>query len=540
MRHATRPLQTRRIPPSSRRAAPVALTLALLTAGAPELRPADWPQYHGPLGDGSSPESVRTDWEEQPPRVLWRRPIGPGWSSMAVQHGRVVTQERRQTPSGDREFCLALDAATGDPLWAVDVERARYTDLAGYDDRIDGPRSTPTLDGDRVYLITSHLKLFALRADDGGVEWSRDFPQELGSSVLPWENAASPLLVGDLILLNANAPGRRLIAIRKHDGSTAWSGQEVGMTHATPVLAQLGGVSQAIFLTLPGLVSVVPDTGEVLWRLEFSPSHTSTAASPVVAGHHVHASAAYAAGTWIGQITRTDSGFNAVETARQRGTAYQLHWSTPVAHEGFIYAIPSPNPAQARLACLDVTGGTNRWTQTQVGSGNIGFGSLIRAANTLIVLTESGELVLVPPDPDAYSESARLRILNAHCWNRPALANGVLFARSSSLQPEIVALDIASQPPPLPPLPPLHLAAEPPRPGGGVRLRVSGLDGTPLIPAWADRLEVLSSPALPGPSSSWPALPVPFQPDGDAMVTELPSDLGPTRFFRVRDREGTP
>ncbi|MBX3746766.1 MAG: PQQ-binding-like beta-propeller repeat protein [Verrucomicrobiae bacterium] len=513
------------------------LTLALLACTATVLPAADWPQYHGPLGDGSSLESVRTDWEEQPPRILWRRPIGPGWSSIAAQHGRIVTQERRATPSGEREFCLALDAATGDPLWAVDVERARYTDLAGYDDRIDGPRSTPTLDGDRVYLITSHLKLLALHAGTGDIAWIRDFPQELGSSVLPWENAASPLLVGDLILLNANAPGRRLMAVRKHDGSTAWSGQEVGLTHATPVLAHLDGVAQAIFLTLPGLVSVVPETGAVLWRLEFSPSHTSTAASPVVAGNHVHASAAYAAGTWIGQISRTDSGFTAVETARQRGNAYQLHWSTPVAHEGFIYAIPSPTSAQARLACLDPSAGTNRWTQTQVGSGNIGFGSLIRAANSLIVLTESGELVLVPPNPQGYSELGRFKILHAHCWNRPALANGVLFARNSSLQSEIVAVDLSTAPPPLPPL---RLATELPRNGGGVRLKVASLDGAPINPAWAGRLEVLSTPELPGPPQPWPTVFAPLQPEGDALVTELPADLGPIRFFRVQDREGRP
>ena len=157
---------------------------------------ADWPQYNGPLGDNSSPESIRTNWTVEPPKVLWRKPIGPGWSSISVSNGRLFTQDRRQTASGPRECCVALDATSGTELWARDLDIAEYTDISQTDRRADGPRSTPTVEGNFLYVSTSQLKLYCLKVADGTTVWSRDFQAELGSRNIPWENAASPLLVG--------------------------------------------------------------------------------------------------------------------------------------------------------------------------------------------------------------------------------------------------------------------------------------------------------------------------------------------------------
>ena len=176
---------------------------------------ADWNQYNGPLGDNSSPESLRTNWTTEPPKVLWRKPIGPGWSSISVSNGRLFTQERRETDSGSREFCVALEATSGTKLWAKDLDVAEYSSFSQTDPRADGPRSTPTVEGDFVYVSTSQLKLYCLKVADGTTVWSRDFQVELGSQNIPWENAASPLLVGDLIYVNSNAGSRRLMALNK-------------------------------------------------------------------------------------------------------------------------------------------------------------------------------------------------------------------------------------------------------------------------------------------------------------------------------------
>lgn len=494
---------------------------------------ADWPQYRGLNRDGASPEVIRTNWSEHAPRELWRKAIGQGFSSLAVSQGRIVTLEKRPVGGRNREFCVALAADSGAELWAVDLDAAQYTDLVGYDDRMDGPRSTPSIAGDRVYAFTAQLKLHALRVDTGAVVWRRDFPAELGSNVIAWENAASPLVVGDLVFVNCNARGQSLMAVRTSDGSTAWSDYEDAMTHASPVFARIGDVDQVVFLTRAGLISVVPETGDLLWRLPFSPSSTSTAASPAVSGEYVHASAAYASGTWIAHVTRNGDRFEASQAGRQQGNAYQLHWSTPAVHEGFYYCVPSPTSGQARLACLEAATGLNRWTQTTVGSGNIGYGSVIKAANALIVLTESGELVLVQPNPDAYTEIARHRVLGLYCWNDPVLANGRIYARSTSpTAPEIVAIDVAVEN--VGRLPPVALEAAIGSDHVRMVVTLRTLDGSALGPAHATQFELEATTELTEPPPPWTVLEHVWVPVGEALVTELELEGVPARFLRAR------
>jgi outer membrane protein assembly factor BamB len=499
---------------------------------------ADWPQYFGPNGDNSSPESIRTNWLEQPPREVWRKPFEPGFSSVAAVGDHLYTLVRRTIRNDEREVCVALNAATGAELWATDLHRADYTNLSGYDDRMDGPRSTPTVEGDRLYVFTSALQLFCLRTDDGGVIWSRDFPAELGSTSIAWENAASPLVVGDLIMVNGNASGRRLMGIRKANGITAWSAHDDVMTHASPVFARIGDVPQAIFLTRSGLVSVAPETGALLWRLPFAPAPTSTASSPAVIGEYVFASANYGAGAWAARVQAEGGQLSATQAWRQQGTGYQLHWSTPVRHEGFLYTVPTPSSPQGRLACLDVTSGANRWTQTIVGSTNIGFGSVIKAANVLTVLTERGELVLVQLNPDAYVEIAKHKVLDRYCWNHPTLANGRLYARSTSLSPELVALDVGQTG--TTPVPPLRLTAtfsSKAAAGPQLLVRIAAAGAEALAPDLLSRIELVASPDLLAPAAQWSVLSSQtYSATDGGWTTEVPISSDSAWFLQAREK----
>ena len=171
------------------------LSIAILFVLQGILTAADWPHYRGPEGDGSSPEPIRTDWDARSPRVVWKRAIDPAWSSVTVSGGKVFTQVNRRVGGQRRERCVALDSTSGAELWSADLDAAFYPD--GGTGSTDGPRSTPTVEGDRVYVLTSYLKLYCLRADTGAVVWSRDFLAEFpGTSVILWQNAASPLVVG--------------------------------------------------------------------------------------------------------------------------------------------------------------------------------------------------------------------------------------------------------------------------------------------------------------------------------------------------------
>lgn len=494
-----------------------------------QLSAADWPQYHGPNGDGSTPETIRTNWQSDPPKQLWRKPIGPGWSSISVAGDRLYTQVRRtNAPNQLREYCVALNANTGEQIWSRDVDSGLYTDLSGYDDQIDGPRSTPTVEGDRVYVLGSYLHLWCLRADNGEAIWHRDFMGELGSGIIPWENTASPLLVGDLIFLNASVAGKSLMAVRKSDGVTAFSSQSDGLTHATPIYATIAGVPQVIYLTRQGLVAIAPTDGAVLWRLPFTPSSTSTAASPSVSGEYVHSSAAYGSGTWVARVTSNGGAFSATQAARQQGVNYQLHWSTPVEHNGFFYCNPSPSAFQARLACFDPVGGTNRWSRSQIGTTGINFGSIIKAKDTLVVLTEGGELVLVAPNPNAYTEIAKFQTLSSYCWNRPVISNGRLYARNSSLNSEIVALDVSVAVA----FPNFKIAAEVNPDGSRLKLTFQPINGA-FDSAHLTRLELLTAAEL---QTTWTPLTQTFTLNNGSLVTEIPIGTELTRYFTAREK----
>jgi outer membrane protein assembly factor BamB len=497
------------------------------------LNAADWPQYRGPNHDGSSSESLRTNWAEKPPRVVWKRSIGPAWSSITVSGGRVFTQVNRRRLNEDREMCVALNADTGAELWATALDGASYPDAGT--GSTDGPRSTPTVEGDRVYVFTSYLKLYCLRADTGQVIWSRDFVAEFpGTEVINWQNAASPLLVGDLIFLNSNAslpsgaPGRRLTAVRKSDGVTVWSGQTDTMTHATPVSATIAGTPQVVFLTLRGMVGVVPETGRVLWRHSFSPSATSTAATPIVADDYVYASCAYAKGAWTARVNRTGNSFG-IGSVNYTGpnSSYQNHWATPVHHDGFLYSVVERS--NHSLACFSLAGRTNTWISRTVGSGNPGFASLIKVGGKLLVLTEPGELVLLEPNPQAYTEIARYKALTGTAWNHPAFSNGRIYARSDT---QIVALDVAAA---VEPLPGLQLSAAVPAESGRLKFRVVAADNSVLTASHAARLELQLAP-VPGPTlPAWQTSPVSLIENAGGLEADLPLPAEST-LARVTER----
>ncbi|MFZ9853841.1 MAG: PQQ-binding-like beta-propeller repeat protein [Limisphaerales bacterium] len=492
------------------------------------VRAVDWTQYRGPTHDGSSPEPMRTDWNGRPPRVLWKRAIDPAWSSITVRGNRVFTQGNRRLSNENREVCIALDADTGAEVWAANLGVADYPDAGT--GSLDGPRSTPTIHGDRVYVLTSYLELFCLDAATGRVLWRRNFPEEFpGTRVIAWQNAASPLLAGDRIFLNSNVGSGSLTAIRATDGVTLWNRETDTMTHATPTWATLGGVEHVLFLTSRGLVGMSPETGDVLWRHAFTPSGTSTAATPIATADYVYASCAYALGAWTAKVTRSGTDFSVTNTDFKRNNAYQNHWSTPVAHDGFLYSIVESGAPGRTLACLSLETRLNRWTTRTVGGQSPGFASLIKVGGTLVVLTEQGRLVLVAPNPDRYEELSQFQALTGKAWNHPAYANGRLYARSVN---QIVALEVEES---KPTVPPIRLAiGSPTEAFTSVILEVSSTDGTPLTEAIAAQLRVETTPA-PDPNPGWSALPATFKVAGTALRAEIPvSPLDTARFLRVR------
>lgn len=389
----------------------------------------------------------------------------------------------------------------------------------------DGPRSTPTVDGERVYVLTSYLRLVCLNATTGQEIWVKDFVAELGSRVIPWQNAASPLLVGDLIFVNCNASGGRLAAVRKQDGSLAWRQHDDLMTQATPVAATVAGVPQIIFFAQSGLVSVEPATGALNWRFPF-PYSVSTAASPVAAGDRVYCSAAYGSGAGVARITKNGAELAANSLWRTPG-ANMNHWATPVHHNGYLFGIygqGNGGPLSVQLRCLDLATGAEQWRHTGHGRGG-----LLRVGEHLLVLAEDGQVVLVKADPAAYMEVARFRAVTGKCWNVPALAHSRLYARSTR---EAAAYDLAPKaPPPLTVKPALDAAAH------RFSLTIKTADGSPLDAARAATIHIRTTDDLLAPLESWADVSAAARlVNGELHFEDSPGGATPQRFYRVEER----
>jgi len=429
---------------------------------------ADWPQYRGPNHDGVSTDRINKNWTGSVTNALWRVFLGNGVTGLTASGGRVLTQVHRDVGGEDVEVCLALDANTGAELWATPVDDIVFYD-GGVGSTDDGPRSTPTLVGGSVYVLTSYLKLLRLNATNGAVAWSNDLRLAYGCQVIGWQNAASPLVDSGLVYLNAYSCSSNLMALRTSDGSPAWRTEEGDMTHSTPVLTTMNGVRQLIFATQSGLLSLNPQTGALLWRTNYPFGYTtSLAASPAVYSNLVFITANYTMRAASYEIVYT----NATHVPRLLWStnAHQSHWSTPVCWQGCLFGQFTPDNANAQLRCLDMRTGTQKWA-----ANNFGRGSTLIVDDHLLVITERGDLVLANLNTNAYTEVARFLAMPDYydatnkCWNAPAVCDGKVYVRSTSYA---AAFDLS--------LPALELDPPQPVPPDKLQLTIRTTDGTPV------------------------------------------------------------
>ncbi len=404
---------------------------------------ADWPQYRGASHDGSTVEKISLKWPGTGLRQIWKQPTNNGFSSFAVAAGKAFTQVTREIEGAEREVVIALDSNTGKELWATPVGMAKYGHDGGNSGAPnnkggDGPRSTPTVDGGKVYVLTSDLLLVCLDAQSGKQAWSRDLIKEHQGRNISWKNAASPLLDGDRIFVAGGGAGQSLLAIDKKDGNVIWKAQDETITHSTPVAATILGVRQVIFFCKSGLVAVDAKDGALLWKQSF-PFNVSTAMTPIVAGDIVFCSAGYNVGAGAYRISKNGNTFTSTELWRTNGNQpVANHWSTPVYHDGHLYGMfQFKEYGGGPLKCVELSTGQVKWSQPGFGAGNV-----IRVGDHILALSDAGQIVLLKATPTAYTEVGRMIALDGKCWSTPVLANGHIYARSTK---EAVCLDISGK-----------------------------------------------------------------------------------------------
>jgi outer membrane protein assembly factor BamB len=337
----------------------------------------------------------------------------------------VPSRSRSKKRKGAKqESLVALDAKSGKELWFAPLNFAKYDgggdDGTGENKGGDGPRSTPAVVGDRVITMSSQLALRAFDAKSGNVLWTRDLLKEHQGRNIQWQNAASPIIDDGLIYVAGGGEGESLLAIDPTDGAVVWKAFDERMTHATPVPATIAGQRQIIFFLQSGLLSVEPKTGKELWRYNFR-FNVSTAASPVVVGDIVYCSAGYGVGAGAVRVSKKGDAWSAEELYRITGNKpLANHWSTPVAKDGHLYGMfQFKEYGNGPIKCVEAATGKILWEQEGFGPGHV-----ILAGETLVALSDDGHLVLIDPQPTAYKELARAKVLEGKCWTTPVVSNG--------------------------------------------------------------------------------------------------------------------
>jgi outer membrane protein assembly factor BamB len=380
----------------------------------------EWPQFRGLNRDGISSETgLLKTWPATGPKVVWRVPVGDGYSSMAVTGGRLYTMEAK----GDDEFVVCLDAPTGKEIWRV------RSDVNFMNDQGNGPRATPTVENGIVYALGAQAKLYALDAKDGKKIWRKDLQKELGAKLPIWGYASSPLVEGNLLVVPVGGSEQNaIVAFDKGNGSIIWKSQTDEPGYSSPIAITVNGLRQIIAFSGTALYSLSPKDGTMLWRYPWKTDWFVNAATPIfIPDDKLFISTSYDHGGALLRVKVIGDKASVEEVYLTK--EMKNHFNSSVLYEGHLYGFDN-----SVLKCLDAATGEEKWSKSGMGKG-----SLILADGHLIVLSERGLLALVEATPVEYREKASAQVLQGKCWTHPSLSNGKLYLRN---QKELVCLDV--------------------------------------------------------------------------------------------------
>jgi outer membrane protein assembly factor BamB len=391
------------------------------SADPAEAKTADWSGFRGPQRDGVIRGArIQTDWTGSKPVEMWRRPIGPGWSSFAVRGDLVYTQEQR----GNDEVVSCYNLTTGEPVWRHKNTARFWESNAGA-----GPRGTPTLSNNRVYTFGATGILNALDARNGSIIWSRNAASDTNTKVPDWGFASSPLVVGDVVIV---ATAGVLAAYDLATGNPRWQGPAGRGGYSSPQLATIGGVAQVLLLNGEGATSVAPTDGKLLWKYDWKGDGIVQPA--VITGNDVLLGSGSGLNSEVGirrvAVTHSPGGWNVEE--RWTSNSLKPYYNDFVVHKGHAFGFDG-----SILACVDLADGKRKWKGGRYGHGQL---IVLPDQDVLLVLSEEGELALVSATTDQFTELARIPAMEGKTWNHPVLVGDVLLVRNSQ---EMVAFRLS-------------------------------------------------------------------------------------------------
>jgi outer membrane protein assembly factor BamB len=393
------------------------------------VQPNDWPGFRGlnrdglgTLGDAASQFPDDASWQQSSFEEVWRRPIGPGWSSFALVDGFLFTQEQR----GEEEAVVCLEAATGTTVWSYTYQSRFYETAANV-----GPRATPTFDNGAIYALGAKGILSKLDAATGKLLWQRDIRADTNADVPEWGFAASPLVVdSQRVIVQAGTPGSKAIAYDADSGEVCWQFGGGSLAYGSAHYVELSTGPQVLLVDGEGVFAVEPLSGKPLWQHEWPLLAAPRVVQPLLLNDQ---SLLIGSGYGVGtrrlqlQLDENESSLASRWSVKELWTsrAMKPYFNDYVAHDGYLYGFD-----HEIFACVDLQTGKRMWKRGRYGFGQV---LLLPDQAILLVLSEQGELIVLPasPEPDRIRELVRIAALPGKTWNHPVLADGKLFLRNA-------------------------------------------------------------------------------------------------------------
>lgn len=370
-----------------------------------------WPGFRGSNRDGAvRGVRIATDWAATPPVELWRRAVGPAWSSFAVDGDRFYTQEQR----GEEEIVACYRVSTGEPIW-MHKDAGRFYESNGG----AGPRSTPTVSGGRVYSFGPTGILNALDASTGARLWSHNVATDVERSVPFWGFTSSPIIVDGIVVVAASGS---LAGYDAATGDRRWTGARQLGSYSSPHLATIAGVEQVLLLSGSGVAAFNPADGALLWENKYDGGTPIVQPAVLAGGDVLTNSITMTGGTGIKRISlaRSDTGWTVTE--RWSSNGLKPYFNDFVVHKGHAYGFDGNI-----LSSINLEDGTRNWKGGRYGNGQM---VLLADQDLLLVISEDGELVLVNATTDKFTEVARVHALNGKTWNHPVVVGDLLLVRN--------------------------------------------------------------------------------------------------------------
>lgn len=371
----------------------------------------EWNQFRGVNRNGINNYQIKQDTLfEGSYKMLWKKDIGAAFSEIVVagENAYTMLSEKRDSLAGF-EYVAAYDSNTGNELWKTMVDSI-FIDVDGWG---DGPRSTPAVDEKHLYCLSGKGKLTALDKNTGKIIWKRDFVNEFGSTRPRWGYSTSPMLLNDLVLIEAGGTdSNTFVAFNKNSGEIKWAKGSGVAQYNSPTITEIDGTKQIIFANGPKIYSFNLN-GDTLWTYN-SPVASPTGMPVVIENNKIFISAIRNIGFVIIEIQ------NNIPKEIVRGADLKTDFSSCVYYNGYVYGFNV-----AALQCISAETGKKTWTKRGFGKG-----SLILVGDKLLVLSDKGKIIQVKADGDKYIEQGSFQAIEGKSWTAPSFANGRLYIRN--------------------------------------------------------------------------------------------------------------